>query len=437
MRGHRAVSRQLRDQHRRARRRRLGVGCGAGAGWWRGARIASPPLSVGSHWWQPRPHSLTEPLPRTHLVGDVRPWQRGARTAEDRRGGLRNVAIGSWKRTCRCRFISDNRPGCRARQREPRSVTSRRAGSPSPRSWSPPPRRHGAAQDGDRPLNEVLEELVSHSGAVLRLRYRATFPDGVTHTLESVARSALDDPAIARIVANTRDVTASARMETLMAMQTSILTRIASETSLTDTLLEITRGHEGVPPHRSSVSGESVPKATDRAVTRASLALADAHGAQSSPRDPCPSTTCAARLHTTLGAKRWKVPSRKVLQPAERRVARLAASNCSVSAHDDIGHMSLDQGPERTPDLQHVVRQIPRADVLQRSRAGQTPSARLIARYRRDMVSFRKTAHALLLEDEPGRRGARVSRGPRQRPRSRVRRPSLRTFHDHPGLIEQ
>ena len=91
-------------------------------------------------------------------------------------------------------------------------------------------------RDDRRRVAAAMEDIASRPGATATLRFRLFDAADQLRDIESTVRNAVDHPVVRGIVVNTRDVTETARAQSLLATQARILTMIASGASLEDTL---------------------------------------------------------------------------------------------------------------------------------------------------------------------------------------------------------
>ncbi len=83
---------------------------------------------------------------------------------------------------------------------------------------------------------EVFMELLKEPGGQRHVSYRSVGPDGLWRYNETIGTNLLDDPDVAGIVINTRDVTARHRFERLLGSQAEVLEMTIDGASLSDSL---------------------------------------------------------------------------------------------------------------------------------------------------------------------------------------------------------
>lgn len=91
-------------------------------------------------------------------------------------------------------------------------------------------------------VERVMEgffELLQEPGGQRRTSYRSISPDGTWHTNEVVATNLFDDPDVAGMVINSRDVTARLRFERLVVGQAKVLEMVLNRASLPDSFAAV------------------------------------------------------------------------------------------------------------------------------------------------------------------------------------------------------
>ncbi|MGH9901374.1 MAG: PAS domain-containing protein, partial [Pyrinomonadaceae bacterium] len=98
----------------------------------------------------------------------------------------------------------------------------------------------------DLPLmKEQLEYKLEHPGVVIDLTCRFRHKDGTWRVLEGVSVNLLDDPSVAGILTNSRDVTDRRQAEALEAVQRRFLEMVAGDRPLFEMMDFLARSIEG------------------------------------------------------------------------------------------------------------------------------------------------------------------------------------------------
>jgi diguanylate cyclase (GGDEF)-like protein/PAS domain S-box-containing protein len=143
---------------------------------------------------------------------------------------------------------------------------------------------------------EAITTVLERPDATALIRYRMRHTDGSLHAYETSARNAVHDPAVMGIVANTRDVTAQVRAESLLEAQSRILTTTASGASLETSLAALVAELQELLPHaRCSIQVHDTDSNSLRiaaAVSREGLACRLMEGRELDPG----TSICAAAL---------------------------------------------------------------------------------------------------------------------------------------------
>jgi PAS domain S-box-containing protein len=143
---------------------------------------------------------------------------------------------------------------------------------------------------------EAITTVLERPDATALIRYRMRHTDGSLHAYETSARNAVHDPAVMGIVANTRDVTAQVRAESLLEAQSRILTTTASGASLETSLAALVAELQELLPHaRCSIQVHHTDSNSLRiaaAVSREGLACRLMEGRELDPG----TSICAAAL---------------------------------------------------------------------------------------------------------------------------------------------